>query len=351
MPEGFPLNTTLIKAAAFSLTLATMPSVAATLPVSEVVPVKSRQIDNFKIGSDQKLFGKLEFIGGIEMSSSNALLGAISSIRFRPDRKSFLAVMDTGHWVEGKIERDQAGRLAGASDLTVTSMIDANGRSEQVKERMDCEGLALRDGAVLASYEGLHRVDAYPDPGFAQSGPVATLPLLIPEQSLGGNRGLETIAVSPKDSPLAGGVTVVAERSFDPAGHLLAAVLDGPRKGIFGVVRKGPFAVTDGAFLPNGDLLILERRFSFAEGIGMQIRRIKGGDIKPGAVVDGEILLNADMGYQIDNMEGLDVVIEPGGDIRIIIVSDDNHSILERNLMLEFRLVEIETAQEKTRTM
>nr|WP_276120986.1 esterase-like activity of phytase family protein [Pararhizobium qamdonense] len=319
--------------------LAVTPSVAAPLAPSETVPVKSRQIENFKIGSDQKQFGKLEFIGGIEMSSSNALLGAISSIRFRPDRKSFLAIMDTGHWVEGEIRRDHEGKLSGTSDLTVTSMIDANGRSEQVKERMDCEGVALRNGEVLASYEGLHRVDVYPDPGFAQSGPVATLPLLIPVTSLRGNRGLETIAVSPKDSPLAGGVTVVSELSFDANGNLLAAVLDGPRKGIFGVVRKGAFAVTDGAFLPNGDLLILERRFSFAEGIGMQIRRIKGDDIKPGAVVDGEIFLNADMGYQIDNMEGLDVIVEPG-ETRLILVSDDNHSILERNLMLEFRLTE-----------
>ncbi|WP_407951313.1 esterase-like activity of phytase family protein [Pararhizobium qamdonense] len=329
----------MIQAAALSLFLAVTPSVAAPLAPSETVPVKSRQIENFKIGSDQKQFGKLEFIGGIEMSSSNALLGAISSIRFRPDRKSFLAIMDTGHWVEGEIRRDHEGKLSGTSDLTVTSMIDANGRSEQVKERMDCEGVALRNGEVLASYEGLHRVDVYPDPGFAQSGPVATLPLLIPVTSLRGNRGLETIAVSPKDSPLAGGVTVVSELSFDANGNLLAAVLDGPRKGIFGVVRKGAFAVTDGAFLPNGDLLILERRFSFAEGIGMQIRRIKGDDIKPGAVVDGEIFLNADMGYQIDNMEGLDVIVEPG-ETRLILVSDDNHSILERNLMLEFRLTE-----------
>lgn len=339
LPEGRLLKATLIQAAALSLFLAATPSVAAPLAPSETVPVKSRQIENFKIGSDQKQFGKLEFIGGIEMSSSNALLGAISSIRFRPDRKSFLAIMDTGHWVEGEIRRDQEGKLSGTSDLTVTSMIDANGRSEQVKERMDCEGVALRNGEVLASYEGLHRVDVYPDPGFAQSGPVATLPLLIPVTSLRGNRGLETIAVSPKDSPLAGGVTVVSELSFDANGNLLAAVLDGPRKGIFGVVRKGAFAVTDGAFLPNGDLLILERRFSFAEGIGMQIRRIKGDDIKPGAVVDGEILLNADMGYQIDNMEGLDVIVEPG-ETRLILVSDDNHSILERNLMLEFRLTE-----------
>jgi hypothetical protein len=340
VPEGTLLKATLIQAAAFSLTLAVVPSLAATLPASETVPVTSRQIVNFKIGSDQKRFGKLEFIGGIEMSSSNALLGAISSIRFRPDRKSFLAIMDTGHWVEGEVERDEKGRLSGTSDLTVTSMIDANGRSEQVKERMDSEGVALRDGEVLASYEGLHRVDIYPDPGFAQSGPIATLPILIPPKSLRGNRGLETIAVSPKDSPLAGGVVVVSELSFDKANHLLAAVLDGPRKGVFGVVQKDPFAITDGAFLPNGDLLLLERRFSFAEGIGMQIRRIKGADIKPGAAVDGEILLNTDMGYQIDNMEGLDVIVEPGGDIRVIVVSDDNHSILERNLMLEFRLVE-----------
>ncbi|MCV9967527.1 esterase-like activity of phytase family protein [Pararhizobium sp. BT-229] len=317
-----------------------MPSAAVMLPVQETVPVKSRQIENFKIGSEQKLFGKLEFIGGIEMSSSNLLLGAISSIRFRPDRTSFVAIMDTGHWVEGKIERDGKGRLAGTSDLTVTSMIDFNGRSEQIKERMDSEGVALRDGEVLASYEGLHRVDTYPDPGFAQSRPLATLPILIAPKSLRDNRGLETIAVSPKDSALAGGVVVVSELSFDQAGHIYAAVLDGPRKGVFGVVQKRPFAVTDGAFLPNGDFLVLERRFSFAEGIGMQIRRIKGGDIKPGAAVDGEILLQADMGYQIDNMEGLDVVIQPDGEIRVIVVSDDNHSILERNLMLEFRLVE-----------
>lgn len=340
LPEGILLKATLIRAAAFSLTLAVMPAAAASLPAQETVPVTSRQIGNFKIGSNQKRFGKLEFIGGVEMSSSNALLGAISSIRLRPDRKSFLAVMDTGHWAEGEIVRDAEGRLAGVSDLTVTSMIDANGRSEQVKGVMDSEGLALRDGEALVSIEQMNLVKVYPDPGFARSRPVATLPALIPPKSLRSNRGLETIAVSPKESPLASGAVVVSELSLDKAAHIYAAVLDGPRKGVFGVVQKKPFAVTDGAFLPNGDLLLLERRFSFAEGIGMQIRRIKGDDIKPGAAVDGEILLQADMGYQIDNMEGLDIVVEPGGDTHVIIVSDDNHSILERNLMLEFRLVD-----------
>ena len=67
--------------------------------------------------------------------------------------------------------------------------------------------------------------------------------------------------------------------------------------------------------------------------------RIAGDTIRPGAVVDGEVLIDADLRQQIDNMEGLDVVAMAKDDIRIIVVSDDNHSILQRNLMLEFRLL------------
>ncbi|OJF92398.1 hypothetical protein AX760_06040 [Pararhizobium antarcticum] len=311
----------------------------ASPPPSETVPVSSRQITNFKIGSDQKRFGALEFVGGLEMSSSNALFGAMSAIRFRVDTTSFLSVLDTGHWLQGSVTRDPQGRLSGLADVTVTSMMDRQGRSERVKQMMDSEGLAFRNGQALVSFEQQHRVDVYPDPGFAQARPVASLPILIPKSALRGNRGLETVVVSPAGSPLAGATVIVSELSVDKADHLYAAVLDGPRKGVFAVVQKDPFAITDGAFLPNGDLLLLERRFSFAEGIGMQIRRIAGDTIKAGAVVDGTVILSADMGYQIDNMEGLDVVVLPDGEIRVIVVSDDNHSILERNLMLEFRLI------------
>ena len=219
-------------------------------------------------------------------------------------------------------------------------MIDGNGRSEQVKSLMDSEGMALRNGQVLVGYEGKHRVDVHPDPGFAHSGPRDSLPILIPRRELRINRGLETVAVSPQSGPLEGGVVVVAELSLDQNGNLFAAVLDGPRQGIFSVARDGNYAVTDGAFLPDGDLLLLERRFNFADGLGMQIRRIKADAIKPGATVEGAVIMQADMGYQIDNMEGLDIIAGPGGDTRVIVVSDDNHSILERNLMLEFRLVE-----------
>lgn len=321
------------------LSLLASPAIAQPEPTTEIVPVQARQIRQFKAGSNETVFGGLEFIGGIEITSRNPLLGAISAIRFRQASDSFVAVMDTGHWVEGAVVRDDRGRLLGLTDLTVTSMIDGDGGAELEKWRVDSEGLALREGEAIVSFEQLARIEVYPDPGFARSRPVGHMALPFPIEELRINGGLETIAVSPKSSALHGAAVVVAERSVDKADNLLAGILEGPLKGAFTVLREDPYAVTDGDFLPNGDLLLLERRFNLASGLGMRIRRIAAGDIRPGAVVDGEVLLEADMSYQIDNMEGLDVVVRPDGEIRVIVVSDDNHSILERNLMLEFRLI------------
>jgi hypothetical protein len=60
--------------------------------------------------------------------------------------------------------------------------------------------------------------------------------------------------------------------------------------------------------------------------------------IAKGKVADGPVLLEANMGYQIDNMEGLDVWQRADGALMVSLISDDNHSILQRNLYLEFIL-------------
>lgn len=303
------------------------------------VPVVNRAFSQFVLGSEQRIFGKLEFLGGLSYSSSNPLLGAISAIRFREDHERFVAVLDTGHWLTGHIERDASGHLSGLADLKVRSMIDRDGQTEKVKGRMDAEGLALAKGEALVSFEVVHRIDAYPDPGFMDARPRRHLRVPIERREMRANRGMEALAMSPATGPLGAVPVVVTERSLDPEGNVFAAVLGGPRSGLFTVKRSDPWDITDGAFLPNGDLLLLERRFRLSDGMGMRIRRIDGEAIRPGAMVDGEVLIDADLGHQIDNMEGLDVVEMAPGDIRIIAVSDDNHSILQRNLMLEFRLL------------
>ncbi|MDI7862588.1 esterase-like activity of phytase family protein [Rhizobiaceae bacterium n13] len=308
----------------------------------ETFAVDSRQISNFKVTSEQSTFGSLEFVGGLVMNSDNAQFGALSSIRFRPDGRHFVGVLDTGHWMTGAIERDSEGRLLGLSSVEISPMVGEGGSTEKTKWLVDAEGLALRDGEIVVGFEQRHRVDVYPDAGFETSPPLRSVPFLIPAGELRRNGGFETVVVAPTSSPLAGAVLVVAERSVDPDGNFLAAILEGPLKGRFTLKRRDRYDATDAAFLPNGDLLLLERRFELSTGIGMRIRRIKGSSIRPGAVVDGEVLLEAGFGAQIDNMEGLDVVVGTDGTPHIIITSDDNHSILERSLMLEFRLNEVD---------
>ena len=323
---------------ALSVALCLPAAAPATAEILDL-PVASRTISNFAIASDKRVFGKLEFLGSLSYSSSDPLLGAVSAIRFRDDRQHFVAVLDTGHWLTGRIERDAEGRLSGLADLKAHSMIDSAGQDENVKYRMDAEGFAIGKGELLVSYENVHRIDVYPDPGFMEARPSRTLPLPFPTKELRGNRGMETLAMSPEAGPLGAVPVTVTERSLDAKGNVLAAVLDGPLAGPFSVIRNDPWDITDGAFLPNGDLLLLERRFRLSDGVGMRIRRIDGTTIRPGATVDGEVLIDADLSQQIDNMEGLDVVRMADGDIRIVVVSDDNHSILQRNLMLEFRLL------------
>ena len=72
----------------------------------------------------------------------------------------------------------------------------------------------------------------------------------------------------------------------------------------------------------------------------MRLRRLAGDGIRKGAVADGPVLMEADMGYQIDNMEGLDVWRREDGALMVSLISDDNRSILQRNLYLEFVLHE-----------
>ena len=325
--------------------VATVASVAALWPSGMAaatvdVTVTSRPIDVFKVGSTETRFGRLEFVGGLVMRSPEPLFGAISSIRFLPDGTNFLAVLDTGHWMSGAIERGASGVLSGLSNVHIDPMLDRNGREAKRKVDMDAEGLALRAGKAFVGFEQKPRIDIYPYEGRATAKPIGRLPHLIPDGEFRSNAGMETLALSPTDGPLKGAMVTIAEASVDSGGDLLAAVLEGPRKGLFTVAKHSEFSVTDGAFLPNGDLLLLERMFDLALGVGMRIRLIEADTIKPGAVVDGEVLIQADLSNQIDNIEGIDVIKAADGSMRLILVSDNNHSFLQRNIMLEFKLAD-----------
>jgi hypothetical protein len=70
----------------------------------------------------------------------------------------------------------------------------------------------------------------------------------------------------------------------------------------------------------------------------MRIRRLPLREVQPGTLLDGPALTFADMGQQIDNMEGMSVHRAADGALVLTLVSDDNFSQLQRTVLLQFTL-------------
>jgi hypothetical protein len=149
--------------------------------------------------------------------------------------------------------------------------------------------------------------------------------------------GLADVEAAPMLGPDGRPIT---ERGLDREGNLIAFLVGGKTPGQFSVRRTQNFDISDAVLLPSGDLLILERKFSWLTGIGIRIRRIALASVAPGAVVDGPGIFDADLGDEVDNMEGIDAHVTPEGDTMLTMISDDNFSMLQRTLLLQFKLVE-----------
>ena len=305
------------------------------------VSMQAGAISHFLIGSDQTDFGALRFAGGLELAADTRHFGAVSAIRFRDAGRRFIAVTDTGFWLTGEVERDASGHPTGWTHVRMREIEGADGLPLTDKYEADAEGLALGDGRVTVGFERYHRLTDYALGEDGMPGkPLRNVDFIVPANELRANRGFECLTASPAEGPLGGARVAISEKSLDKKGNIFGAVLEGNRRGIFTVVKSGVFDITDCAFLPGGDLVLLERRYSIGTGVGMQLRRISGTTISKGAVLDGEVLFSGGMDYQIDNMEGADIWRAGDGTLHLSLISDDNHSLLQRNLYLEFVIAE-----------
>ncbi len=61
--------------------------------------------------------------------------------------------------------------------------------------------------------------------------------------------------------------------------------------------------------------------------------------LAPDALLDGPTIFEVDLGYEIDNMEGIDTHVTEDGETVVTMVSDDNFSMIQRTLLLQFTLV------------
>lgn len=312
---------------------------AVAAPVS--IEVNARTIPNFEPRDRSRTrFGSLEYRSGLVLTSPYRGFGGLSGIRLDTRGERFLAVSDQGGWFTGAI-RYSGGKMAGLDDVEAAPLLGAEGRPITEKHLWwDSESIA-RDGNFV--YVGLERVNQILRYDFAKGGTrargeVLTVPPGV--RKLPYNKGLEALVFVPKDQPLAGTLIAFSERGLDADGNLVAFLIGGPSPGQFRVRRTEKYDISDAVLLPSGELLILERKFSWFTGVNIRIRSIPLKGIAPGALVDGPVLFLADLGHEIDNMEGIDAHVTADGETVLTLISDDNFSMLQRTLLLQFTLAE-----------
>ena len=307
------------------------------------VTVSSRAIRNFhRDGGHRPIVGKLKWRGGLVLSSADNAFGGYSGLSLSADGKSLLAVSDAGTWLAARLNYHE-GRLAGVSKAKIGPLLALKNRRLQRRRDRDAEGIRLlqgnlQNGVALVSFEINQRIGFFNIRGGRLAGPAR---YLRPTRRLPVNKGLESIALFGKKSRRRDAIAF-AERSLDANGHHRGWIwknLKGPARPV-ALRNLDGFDITDAVGLKNGDLLVLERRFRWSEGVKMRVRRIKAAMLRPGAVLNALTLVKADMRYEIDNMEGLAVYQDAAGKTVITLISDNNfNSFLQRTLLLQFELL------------
>lgn len=290
----------------------------------------------------ERQFGDLDWLGGLVLSSADPRFGGFSGLLSLDDGARILAVSDRGNWFAARLTQGPTGEPLGIEAAMMAPLLNERGEALAGQHSGDAEALTITRGGgapqILVSFEQLHRVLGWmlsPSIPETRAGRVATPPGIA---KLSGNKGLEGLAASAVNGALRGALVAIAER--DPGGGetIPGWIFGTGGTQRFKLVRRDDYDVTDAAFLPGGDLLVLERRFNLRYGLGMRLRRIAENDLLHSGTIDGTVVMEADLRHQIDNMEGLAVHQGTDGATIVTLISDDNQSVLQRTVLLRFRL-------------
>lgn len=319
-------------------------AVLAKKGVPESLNIFSQPLSLDRDKPAQTRFDKLEWIGTIRLTAEPKKFGGFSALAISTDGKEILALSDNAHWLRASLTYEN-GRPDRVINARMGKLSGLGGKKLQGKSERDAEGMALipnKDltGTAYISFERKHRI-AMHKLTKNNIGPARQL-LKLPKRvrSAKGNSGLEAIT-KLRAGPAKGALLAFTEDYLDKDGDHVGWLLGSGKPKMLSLKRIGGFSVTDMTSLDNGDVIVLERRFRFSEGVKMRLRRILASEIRGGATISGEVLFKADQLFEIDNMEGIASHTDAKGRTILTIISDDNFNrTFQRTLLMQFAIVE-----------
>lgn len=250
--------------------------------------------------------------------------GGYSGLDLAEDGLAFVTLSDRGWLVQGTLVRKD-GRITGVTGLR-TSRLQMPDGSDMPKHLADSEGLTFRrDGGLAISFESRKpRVSLYDGLGT----PARDLPRPQAFYHMQFNASLEALAEGPD-----GALYTLPERSGGL--HLPFPVYrykDGSWDQPFEIERRGEHLPVGADFGPDGKLYLLERQFAGLLGFSSRVRRFTLG---PAGLEREETLLETPLGRH-DNLEGIAVWRDSGGQMRITMISDDNFRFYQTTEIVEY---------------
>jgi hypothetical protein len=276
----------------------------------------------------RRRLGGLRYLGGWELSSDSARFGGISALHVEAGAAT--ALSDSGTLLRFALP---AGR--GREPVRIAALPDGPGPATR-KSNRDTESMLIRGPWLWAGFEKHNMVWRYRRSDLHAVAAARPAPM----RRWRGNAGPEAM------TRLADGRFLVLGEGLNDLNPTSDAVLfDGdpaePATPAFPLrYRRVPgYRVTDAAVLPDGRLLLLNRRFAWLEGWSAVLTIADARGLHTGGTIEGREIARLRPPATVDNMEALSVTVEHGRTI-VWIASDDNFFALQRTLLLKFALVE-----------
>ncbi len=306
-----------------------------TLAVAEPVAVRATPVPLNPADPRQRVVDRLVYRGGLHLVSDDPRFGGISALRILPGGERMAAVTDEGQWLSARLVQ-RKGFLEGIEDVEMGLLLGPDGKPPEGKDSHDAESLTLLpDGSFVIGFEREHRLLRYP----AGTGRPDGVPVPVPSppglEKLPFNGGIETLVT------LQGGA-LFALSEYGIEKDQVVGWTGGPDKWKrLGLRFEGALRPSDGAALPQGDVLILERAYNPERGVvSVRVRQISRAAVRPGAALRGRLVAGLAPPLTLDNYEGIAAVGDQGGEVHVYLVSDDNFNPAQRQrtLLLKFAL-------------
>ena len=325
---------------ATGIILTCVASLVWAVPVARLVRVEPLALSSVAVPLDdsdpaRRDVGRLRFMGGLVLRSTNAGFGGLSGLRAGPGGW-FVGITDTGDWVTFRTV-EAGGRLVGVTGGSIAPILDERGAPAPTKTAGDAEALewdaAVGDATV--SFEQDHRRQTYRgiDPARPDTLRASAIAVLrdAATATWPSNGGGEALAALPGSRTI-----VFAEEGQDATGASPVLIFgDATTRQLRYTPPRG-FRPTDAQWLGGETLLVLNRRFNPVQGVAAALTLVT-------LPTDGTDLASTEIArltppLAVDNMEGLAVVRDAGRTF-VYFVSDDNFRQLQRNLLLKFELL------------